>query len=45
MNPDDSTELKKGGLCSVQEGTWKNYNEEGELKETFEYKDGKIIKE
>ena len=39
------TDLKGRGLCSVQDGEWKNYNREGKLISTVLYKKGVIVKE
>ena len=37
--------LKAQGQCSVMNGTWKNYNQDGELMNTYIYLNGKIVKE
>ena len=42
---EDWKDLQKRGLCSIQDSTWKNYNEEGKLISTVVYEKGKIIKE
>ncbi len=39
------TSLQSRGLCSVQEGEWKNFDEAGKLIRTVIYKTGKIFKE
>jgi antitoxin component YwqK of YwqJK toxin-antitoxin module len=41
----DWNNLKQRGLCSVPDGEWKSYNEDGELKNTVIYKNGTIKKE
>ncbi len=41
----DWTNLKTRGLCSVQDGVWKNYNETGQVSKTIIYDKGTIIKE
>ena len=38
-------QLKERGLCSIQDGVWKDYTEDGDLKHTTTYNKGKIIKE
>jgi antitoxin component YwqK of YwqJK toxin-antitoxin module len=38
-------DLSTHGLCSVPQGEWKNYNQEGILLSTVLYDKGKIIKE
>ena len=37
--------LKERGLCSVQDGEWMSYNEDGELIHTTVYSKGKITSE
>ncbi len=37
--------LEKRGLCSIQTGEWKTYNESGEPDKTIIYEEGKIVKE
>ena len=39
------TRLKERGLCSIQDGAWKDYTEDGDVKHTVIYNKGKIIKE
>ena len=41
----DWSKLDERGLCSVQVGEWKVYSENGELKSTVLYEDGKFVKE
>jgi hypothetical protein len=35
--------LKERGQCSVKDGVWKEYNEDGELTQTTVFKKGKIV--
>lgn len=37
--------LQARGLCSVAEGVWKNFTEDGDLRSTVIYSKGKIIRE
>lgn len=41
----DWSDLKNRGLCSVQDGEWKEYSEDGTLTKTYIYEDGKVVKE
>ena len=41
----DRTNLTSRGLCSVTDGIWKNFDENGTLKSTITYNAGKIVKE
>lgn len=38
-------DLRSHGLCSVQNGEWKNYSQTGDLIKTILYDKGEIIKE
>lgn len=41
----DWSDLKNRGLCSVPDGEWKEYSEDGTLTKTYIYEDGKVVKE
>ena len=41
----DLVNLREHGLCSMKEGEWKAYTEDGKLQNTFLYKNDIIIKE
>ncbi len=42
---DDRSDLKSRGLCSVQDGEWKDFAPDGTLTKTYIYENGKVIKE
>ncbi|MFI5132843.1 MAG: hypothetical protein ACHQEB_00840 [Chitinophagales bacterium] len=44
-NTGDWTNLQNRGLCSLQVGEWKEYNETGKLINTYYYDKGELVKE
>lgn len=42
---DDWSDLKNRGFCSVQDGEWKEYSEDGTLTKTYVYENGEVVKE